>query len=247
MRRKTGYPLRYTADGYVFIDSTDDLDLLVDAIISTDYSMEFCFALDWDASFVAGLMNAGFLVMSTAFADKPSESLMLPKLHLVRSALFFPNLHIKKSIRRFLGRYELLVDTDFDVIVDKCVKTHGSDWLTKPLVDTLASLRDAPKKRPVRPISFGAYRDGLLRAGEFGILSGGVYTSYSGYFDEANAGTAQMILMAKYLESCGSPFLDLGMPLPYKYDLGAEDIAPQRFVEIFRRGRKQRLGNGVRQ
>jgi Leu/Phe-tRNA-protein transferase len=247
MRRKTRYPLRYTVDGYVFIDSTDDLDLLVDALISTDYNMEFCFALDWDASFVADLMSAGFLVMSTRFADKPDESLMLPKLHLVRSALFFPNLHIKKSIRRFLGRYELRVDTDFDAIVDKCVKTHGGDWLTQPLVDTLTNLHNAPKKRSVRPISFGVYRDGLLRAGEFGILSGSVYTSYSGYFDEANAGTAQMILMAKYLESCGSPFLDLGMPLPYKYDLGAEDIVPQRFVEIFRQGRKQQLGNRVRQ
>jgi Leu/Phe-tRNA-protein transferase len=90
----------------------------------------------------------------------------------------------------------------------------------------------------VHPISFGVYRDGILRAGEFGILAGGVYTSYSGYFDEDNAGTVQMILMAEYLKAHGSPFLDLGMPLPYKYDLGAEDIPPHRFVEIFREGRK---------
>jgi len=46
-----------------------------------------------------------------------------------------------------------------------------------------------------------------------------------------------MIKMAQWLEKTGFDFLDLGMPLDYKTDLGARDISPRRFVELFRAGR----------
>jgi Leu/Phe-tRNA-protein transferase len=69
------------------------------------------------------------------------------------------------------------------------------------------------------------------------VKVGSVYTSYSGYHDEASAGTVQMILTAEYLRDAGFAFLDLGMPLPYKYTLGAVDIGIKRFTDIFREAR----------
>jgi Leu/Phe-tRNA-protein transferase len=240
------YPLRYVPTGHIFIDATDDCDLVIDAMLETDYSEEFCLANDFTDAFVRQLMEAGFLVMSMELKHEDSGEgkrskkakhfyILLPKLHLVRSALFFPDLHIKKSIRRFLSQYELRVDTDFDFIIDKCVQIHGPDWLTPPLVRILKSIhRDSADTRPV---SFAVYREGELKAGEIGVIVGQVYTSYSGYYEEDNAGTVQMILMTRWLEENGFAFLDLGMPLDYKTDLGAKDITPDRFVELFRAGR----------
>jgi Leu/Phe-tRNA-protein transferase len=86
----------------------------------------------------------------------------------------------------------------------------------------------------VRPVSFGLYRDGELAAGEFGVVAGRVYTSYSGYRDEDSAGTVQMILTGRYLRDAGFAFWDLGMPLGYKDRLGARNISPGLFVELFR-------------
>ena len=241
------YPLRYLPTGHIFIEPKDDCDRVVDAMLKTDYSEEFCLARDFDVDFIRRLMEAGFLVMSAElYNDEPVENeagalperffILLPKLHLVRSALFFPELHIKKSIRSFLSRYELRIDTDFDLILDKCVQTHGADWLTPPLVEILKSLRKQKQVR-ARPISFAVYREGEIRAGEIGVQMGRVYTSYSGYYEEDNAGTVQMILMAQWLEKMGFDFLDLGMPLDYKATLGAQEITPQRFVELFRAAR----------
>jgi len=238
------YRLRYLPSGYVFIDSEDDCDRVVDAMLATEYSKEFCLARNFEEDFISRLMDAGFLVMSSEVTDgqendsSPGERffILLPKLHLIRSALFFPELRIKKSVRRFLSRYELRVDTDFDHILDKCVQIHGADWLTPPLTGILKNLRNRNDLR-VKPVSFGVYREGELRAGEIGIVVGRVYTSYSGYYDEDNAGTVQMILMTQWLEKAGFDFLDLGMPLDYKTHLGARDISPRRFVELFRAGR----------
>jgi len=247
------YPLRYLPSGHVYIDPKDDCDRVVDALLKTDYSEEFCLALDCEEDFISRLMEAGFLVMSVELKDDKGGGkdngegqpdpfyIFLPKLHLVRSVLFFSELHIKRSVRRFLKCYELRVNEDFDLILDKCVKIHGADWLTPPLTGILKNLnRNAGSHRQygqVRPVSFAVYREGELKAGEIGVVIGRVYTSYSGYYEEDNAGTVQMILMARWLEKTGFDFLDFGMPLDYKTALGAQNIKPARFVELFRAAR----------
>jgi len=234
------YPIRFLPSGHIFIDPKDDCDRLVDALLKTGYNEEFCIATDFGEEFVSRLMEAGFLVMSAGLVDEQQEEpfyILLPKLHLVRSLLFYLELHIKKSIRHQLSRYELRVDTDFDLVLDKCVQTHGDEWLTPPLVKVLRSIRKMKDMR-VKPVSFAVYRDGELKAGEIGVVTGRVYTSYSGYREENNAGTVQMILMAQWLEKTGFDFLDFGMPLDYKTQLGAHDVSPSRFVELFRNARK---------
>jgi Leu/Phe-tRNA-protein transferase len=240
--------LRYTSGGFLFISTKDDPHRIVDAMLETNYGEEFCVAVNFDPVFIARLMEAGFLVMSVSMAPEPvieagtkqNDSpayILLPKLHLLRSALFFENLHVKKSITRFLGRYELRVNQDFEYILDRCIETHGADWLTPPLVRAIKEIRrtaEADTTSAVKPTSFGVYRAGKLVAGEFGITVGRVYTSYSGYYDEDNAGTVQLIKTTRWLQEQGFAFFDLGMPLDYKTDLGAEDIGPERFVELFR-------------
>ncbi|MDR0721226.1 MAG: GNAT family N-acetyltransferase [Treponema sp.] len=239
--------LRYTSSGYAFIAPEDDPDMVVDDLLRTDYAEEFCVAVDFDPLFIARLMAAGFLVMSmkmpvyisleaSGYSVSESNVLLLPKLHLIRSVLFFSDLHIKKSIKPLLPRYELRVDTDFQGIMERCVRIHGDDWLTVPLQESLTQIRTY-KDLKVRPVSFGVYRNGECKAGEFGVLAGRVYTSYSGYYDEKSAGTVQMILTAQYLQGQGFAFFDLGMPLDYKNTLGARTIEPEHFVRLFRAAR----------
>jgi Leu/Phe-tRNA-protein transferase len=232
------YPLRYNLQGYVYLDPCDDCNAAARALSLTGYSEEFCVARDFDIDFIDRLMAAGFLVMSEVLSggspEEPDLTVLLPKHHLIRSCLFFPDLHIKKSIRSKLSRYELRFNPDFDLILDKCIGTHGSGWLTDPLATVFRLMKKQEARLSVRPVSFGLYREGELKAGEFGIAAGKVYTSYSGYYDEDDAGTVQMILTARYLESAGYAFWDLGMPLDYKLTLGAREISREEFMERFR-------------
>ena len=241
--------LKYTFSGLLYISPEDDCRIIVDAMLATDYNEECCIAEDFSPDFVARLMEAGFLVMAINAAEDSEEpiSILLPKLHLERSALFFKNLHVKKSIRRFLNLavsgYTLCPNTDFDRIVDRCIEKHGADWLIPPLVECIKKIRqntgagEEGKLLPTTsawPSSFALYRNGKLAAGEFGVVYGKVYTSYSGFYEEDNAGTVQIILAARYLQEHGFSFFDLGMPLNYKTDLGAVDITPYDFVRLFR-------------
>jgi Leu/Phe-tRNA-protein transferase len=240
---KTQHYIRYTQSGHIVIAPGDDCDTLAELLPLVGYNEDFCLALDFEPEFIARLMAAGFLVMSMILpGEKPGEpetALLLPKHHLVRSCLFFPELHVKRSIRPRLSRYDLRFDVDFDRILDKCLETHGAGWLTSPLVRAIRGIRADPAL-PVRPVSFGLYRGETLMAGEFGIVAGKVYTSYSGYTEESSAGTAQMILTAGYLEKNGFAFWDLGMPLDYKLTLGAREISREDFMDHFRKAAQTR-------
>jgi len=258
--------LHFTETGYLIILPRDNPHRIVDAMLETGYNEEFCVSLDFSPNFIARLMAAGFLVMSAKFdngaepqpsppgegspldedaAESPESAasgldeqyILLPKLHLIRSALFFDNLHIKKSVKRSLNRYELRYDTDFDFIVKRCQEIHGDDWLTKPLVAAIRNIRQN-RLHGVYPMSFALYRNDKLVAGEFGVKAGRVYTSYSGYYDESNAGTVQLILATRWLQEHGFAFFDLGMPMDYKNALGAIDISPEDFVALFRAARR---------
>jgi len=230
--------IKYTVSGYIYISPEDDCRAIVDAMLATGYDMDYCLAESFEPDFLAKLMAAGFLVMSMNMSEDEAKPyyILLPKLHLVRSALFFENLHIKRSIKRLLGRYELRADADFDFIVARCVEKHGADWLTPPLVESIKKIRretEINSSSPY-PTSFALYRGGKLAAGEFGVVCGKVYTSYSGFYEEDNAGTAQIILTTRYLQEHGFAFFDMGMPLDYKADLGSVDISPEDFVRLFR-------------
>ena len=235
--------LKYTLSGFIYISPEDDCQATVDAMLETNYQGDFCITESFCPEFTARLMEAGFLVMSMNLNDGDGTPfyISLPKLHLVRSALFSENLHIKKSIRRFLNPscgYELKADTDFDLIIERCLKKHGSDWLTPPLVECIRKIRGRGEpgagSRAAYPSSFALYHDGELVAGEFGVVCGKVYTSYSGFYDEDNAGTVQLIHTTRYLREHGFSFFDMGMPLDYKTDLGAVNISPDEFIRLFR-------------
>jgi hypothetical protein len=43
--------------------------------------------------------------------------------------------------------------------------------------------------------------------------------------------------MAQWLGKAGFDFLDFGMPCNYKTQMGAQNIHPRRFVELFRAAR----------
>ena len=233
------YPLRAFEDGVVFLGPDDDCLAAAYALEEYNYNEDFCVGKEFNPDFIARLMATGFLVMSMELDDeKPQDEkfiILFPRHHLIRSCLFFPELHVKKNICRKLPLYELRFDTDFDTVLDKCICVHGKAWLTDPLVDSIREIKRR-HELPVKPVSFSLYRGERLVAGEFGIIAGNVYTSYSGYKEEDNAGTVQMIKTAHYLKDNGFLFWDLGMPLPYKLDLGAREISRKEFLEFFFQG-----------
>jgi len=223
----------YLESGRIVISEEDDPNEVIDFIINTDYPYETCFGVNFNIPYLTKLIKSGFLLMSGFYIYK-NLYLLKAMHHLSRSVLFFEYLHIKKSIKKLLAKYELKENVEFDRIVDKCIENHDDHWLTKPLVDAIKEIHRINNPE-VTFISFGLYRDGKLTAGEFGTKVGRIYTSYSGFHDENNSGTVQMILTAQFLEKNDYAFWDLGVPIKYKSNFGAWVINLEEFIYIWRK------------
>lgn len=216
----------------LLITEADDPARVIDYIIESNYPYESCYSASFNPRFLARLIQAGFFIMADELPDNHIPVLEA-RHHLTHSVLFFDRLHETKAARRLAPRYELRFDADFNSIVDNCVQTYGDGWLKAPLIKAIKAIRQE-RYEGVTFTSFGLYRSGRLVAGEFGSFTGKIYSSYSGYHGENNAGTVQMILTAKYLKEAGCPFWDLGMPLPYKSFLGASELTIEEFIPLWR-------------
>lgn len=240
----TGHALLLPED----LPDLSSADRAAELLAELGYGEEFCLSPSFEPAFIGTLMYAGFLVMSARIKG-PSGPLWaaLPKLHVSRSLLSFKDLHETRTGQRLAKRCELRQDEDFDRILDSCVRVHGVDWLSPPLLAAFRALRSRSAAlngllAGLRMTSFALYRQGRLIAGEFGVLVGGAYTSYSGYRDEDSAGTVQLILTARQLRDTGYALWDLGMPMDYKTALGARTADRRAFLEAFRSARGSRPG-----
>jgi Leu/Phe-tRNA-protein transferase/Tfp pilus assembly protein PilF len=190
--------------------------------------------------FAAALLASGFYI--DILGDSRNPCIIKPHSVSERCLLFFHNLHAGKTIRRHLdkmaGRYTLCFDTDFDAVLRRCVEKHDDVIFTPDFQRYFKELKSGGG--PARPVSFSLYKDGKLAAGDIGVQTGRVYTSYSGYHDEPSAGTVQLILTARYLEEKGFAFWDFGpaMTLGYKTRLGAKVVSREEFISLYTQAAK---------
>jgi Leu/Phe-tRNA-protein transferase len=149
--------------------------------------------------------------------------------------LFLEDLHEPRGIIKKINGYELKVNSDFDLVIDKCREIHGEIWLSEPLINWFKMMHR--RNNNIKVVCFGVYRNGILKAGEFGIIIGEMYFSYSGYHEESSAGTIQMLKMFRYLKDnnfiCCILF-GAGETHNYKYRFGTIDINREEYIKLFR-------------
>ncbi|MDR0552162.1 MAG: GNAT family N-acetyltransferase [Spirochaetaceae bacterium] len=226
--------LSYLDSGEIFILPENDPHEVINIILNTNYPYESCLSDNFDIDFIRKLLREGFLIMSR-FIPAINKFILEASHHLSRSVLFFDHVHITKTVKRIMGRYELRFDDNFNVVIAKCVEKHGNDWLTVPLIKAIKAIKEQ-NTNDENFVSFSLYRNGNLVAGDFGYKKGRVYTSYSGFYDENNAGSVQIALTAQYLKNSGYAFWDFGMPMPaYKSILGARVVNMESFIELWRK------------
>ena len=210
-------------------------DCLKDFVIP--YHGDFCASRCFDPRLIAQLMAEGFLPIASR------DEILLPKLHQERCVIDLRDLHVSKSNRKRSRKYFLRVNSDYQRVVEECRIQHGDQcWLYDPLVEAFRKLNThsyegfvSQERVPVRLYSIEIYKEGTtqLVAGELGYTVGKVFTSLTGFKNEPNAGSVQLLALGRLLQKQGFVLWDLGMEMPYKMDLGAQLYERQVFLQHF--------------
>ncbi|MCL2185532.1 MAG: GNAT family N-acetyltransferase [Treponema sp.] len=237
--------------GDIIIHENDIPDQFIDKLTgNNDYDKnERAIGFSFSPKFLSELMYSGFYITSDVmFRDIPiinNKNKRLTYIPLIniwkkQTVLFFNNIHISNSINRIKKEYELRVNYNFINVINNIRKYHGRIWITSPLKKTLIHLNK--NKYKAKAVSFEVYKDGELIAGEIGIKTGNIYTSYTGYHTEPSSGSVQIALMLEYLRDHNYNFCNLGTDdskknNAYKLKFGAEYIDRTDFIKLWREGR----------
>ena len=213
-------------------DVVTDRKLLQEHIYP-DMHKNYYWSEDFSAAYYIAQAKAGFIAVTDSFEE---EELLLPEIQFAYTLLDFDDLHISRKVHKLLKqkKLELCIGEELDEVVHAIEMTHKNNWLTPKY---LAMLKETQgKDEHFKVISAYIRENHELVAGEIGYIVGRTYTSLSGFTRREkrynNYGTAQLVLLARYLQKEGFAFWNLGQPyMDYKFALGARVYERSDFLE----------------
>jgi Leu/Phe-tRNA-protein transferase len=214
--------------------SYDDITTpsILENIIYPNMYKNYYWSDDFSAENYVALAKAGFISVTEEYKG---EELLIPEIQYKYALLNFEDLHISKKVQKLLNRKNLSLefDSNLDEVYEKINSLHKNSWLTPNYLTMLKEVQLLDSSVKVKSVTLK--EEGKVVAGEIGYMIGRTYTSLSGFSsrkkEHSNYGTAQLVLLAQYLEKNGFDFWNLGHPfMDYKLALGVKIYEREEFL-----------------
>jgi leucyl/phenylalanyl-tRNA---protein transferase len=164
----------------------------------------------------------------------PTEGIPLPWFSpRWRAILFFDELHIARSLRRFASRhpYRLTVDASFEQVITACAETprpeQDGTWIYPPIIEAYCRLHELGVAHSIE-----VWEDELLVGGIYGVDAGGAFAAESMFHHRPNASKLALLALIRHLQSRGLEWLDIQVLTPHMEQLGARLISRNRFLDL---------------
>ena len=194
--------------------------------------MHFYWSDDLSSEYFIAMARAGFIAISRGVEE---DRILLPEIQYSYALLDFSNLHVSRKVEKLLSRKSLHIElsTDLEPVFRGIEKQHADNWMTRWYQEILLGIDELDESFQVLAVAIT--EKGQVVAGEISYSIGRVYTSLSGFCSRekqySNYGTAQLVLLARFLEANQFAFWNLGHPsFSYKIALGAEVLERQDFL-----------------
>lgn len=147
-----------------------------------------------------------------------------------RMVLFPPELHISRSMRKFLAHNtcELRSDSAFAAVMQACATARpGGTWITDSMLDAYQRLHELGHAHSVE-----VWEDGQLVGGLYGIAMGRMFFGESMFSLRANSSKLALIDLAGRLQAAGYQAIDCQVANPHLASLGARNIPRSAFRQL---------------
>ncbi len=147
-----------------------------------------------------------------------------------RAVLDFEDLHLPRSLIRFLKRTTLSTSRDqaFDQVIELCAKvkrTEKGTWIRSDMITAYKRLH-----REGHAHSVEVWNQDRLVGGIYGVLIHNVFSGESMFHLETNASKVALLEMVKWLKELGSKWMDIQMLTPLLKSLGGKTIPRKEFT-----------------
>ncbi len=158
-----------------------------------------------------------------------------------RMVLFPEAVHVSRSMRRRLNSDALRVtlNHDFAGVIHGCAepRTYADDtWIVPEMIAAYRRLHDAGLAHSVE-----CWAGEELVGGLYGVAIGALFFGESMFSRRSDASKLVFIRLARHLADHGVRLLDCQVPNTHLVSLGADEMPRERFLEILRRHRDEKL------
>ncbi len=155
----------------------------------------------------------------------------------VRAVLFLKELHISRSLKKYLSAssFTYRIDHDFPGVIAGCAQAKNrkdrGTWISKEIQDAYSALYRAGYAHSVE-----CYEGGELVGGLYGVSIGGFFAGESMFYRKPNASKAAFIYLVDYLSSRGIDWIDCQVMTPHFKSLGAREILRADYMVLLKNG-----------
>jgi leucyl/phenylalanyl-tRNA--protein transferase len=145
-----------------------------------------------------------------------------------RGVLPLDGMHVSRSLRRSLRRYDVRVDTAFEAVVAACAAPHREGrWITRDVRDAYTLLHHLGWAHSVE-----AWLDGRLAGGLYGLAVGGLFAGESMFHRATDASKVALVALVDLLGAGddGRRLLDVQWRTDHLASLGVVEIPRPEYL-----------------
>jgi leucyl/phenylalanyl-tRNA--protein transferase len=144
-----------------------------------------------------------------------------------RGILPLDGLHVSRSLRRSLRRFDVTVDERFRTVMERCgdPRREGG-WITPAFVAAYTRLHELGWAHSIEVL-----REGRLVGGLYGVRIGGLFAGESMFHEVTDASKVALVHLVELLRADGATLLDVQWTTPHLRSLGAVDLSRAEYLE----------------
>lgn len=150
-----------------------------------------------------------------------------------RGVLLPGDLHVSRSLRRSLPRFEVRVDTAFEEVVRRCADpSRDGRWITPAIATAYGRLHRLGWAHSVE-----TWQEGRLVGGLYGLAINGLFAGESMFHTVTDASKAALVALVEMLGEGGQPGLprwmvDVQWRTEHLATLGIRELPRERYLEL---------------
>jgi leucyl/phenylalanyl-tRNA--protein transferase len=147
-----------------------------------------------------------------------------------RAVLPAGGVHISRSLRRVLGRFEVTTDRRFEDVVRACgdpSRPHG--WIDERIVAAYTALHRLGWAHSVE-----VWQDGALAGGLYGVAVGSLFAAESMFHHVRDASKVAVVAADRIVASAEGSLFDVQWLTPHLASLGVVEVPRRRYLADLR-------------
>lgn len=142
-----------------------------------------------------------------------------------RGILEFDELKVSRSLRRSCRRFDVMVNSDFDAVIEGCADAHRpGGWISPEISQAYRELHKLGWAHSIE-----VRRNGLLVGGLYGVQVGGLFAGESMFHIETDASKVALVALVSALEHVGAEFIDVQWQTDHLATLGVRAVTQANY------------------